>query len=192
MTLPDLSTPGVYAGIGSRSTPADVLSLMGRIATELARLGWVLRSGAAPGADTAFEDSALRGGGRIHLYLPWPGFEGRVSSVRLERPTAKAVEIAATHHPGWRNLLPPARALMGRNSHQILGASCNDPVSFVLCWTPDGATTAAETSAMTGGTGQAIRVASVARIPIYNLQLRDCMSEWERWLDGACGRASRG
>ena len=42
-----------YAGIGSRSTPRPVLLFMGEIAGMLADYGLTLRSGGAPGADTA-------------------------------------------------------------------------------------------------------------------------------------------
>ena len=44
-----------YAGVGSRSTPAEVLHWMESIGRGMARAGMVLRSGAARGADSAFE-----------------------------------------------------------------------------------------------------------------------------------------
>ena len=47
-----------YAGIGSRKTPDDVLAFMQRIAQWLAKRNYILRSGAAQGADTAFENGA--------------------------------------------------------------------------------------------------------------------------------------
>lgn len=47
------------------------------------------------------------------------------------------------------------------------------PVGWVLCWTPDGAAEGIETSRATGGTGQAIRLASAHGIPVYNLARED-------------------
>ena len=47
-----------YAGVGGRETPAHVLNLMTRIAQGLAKVGGILRSGGARGADTAFEAGA--------------------------------------------------------------------------------------------------------------------------------------
>ena len=44
-----------YAGIGSRKTPEDIITLMHRLGVRLAELGFTLHSGAANGADTAFE-----------------------------------------------------------------------------------------------------------------------------------------
>ena len=46
---------GHYAGIGSRETPPQVLEQMRKIGTFLAERHYVLRSGGAKGADTAFE-----------------------------------------------------------------------------------------------------------------------------------------
>src|SRR5438105_13780073 len=97
-----------YAGIGSRSTPTAVLALIEAIAVRLAGEGWVLRTGASPGADQAFYRGALAGGGAVELYLPWPGFEASAwqsaeeSRVRvLERPSAAAYELAAHFYEPW-------------------------------------------------------------------------------------------
>ena len=42
-----------YAGVGSRDTPEHILNIMHHIGAYLATQGWVLRSGAASGADAA-------------------------------------------------------------------------------------------------------------------------------------------
>ena len=44
-----------YAGIGSRSTPSSILSIMTILGKTLAQNGYILRSGGAEGADKAFE-----------------------------------------------------------------------------------------------------------------------------------------
>jgi len=49
-----------YSGIGSRSTPENILHMMGDVAYRLANKGWILRSGGADGADNAFEQGLLR------------------------------------------------------------------------------------------------------------------------------------
>lgn len=150
----------VYAGIGSRGTPPEILSVIGEIAFRLDLVGWTVRSGCAPGADTAFEKAA----NKTELYLPWPKFEGRTADmVRLERPQREAYPIAAKHHPAWSRLSPGARSLHARNVHQILGPDVLNPImtQFVICWTPDGKGG--------GGTGQAIRIAKFYEIPIFDL-----------------------
>lgn len=178
-TYPIPATPHAYLGAGSRESPTDILALMNRIAAALARRGWALRSGAAQGADSAFEAGALSAGGRVGLYLPWRGFEGRTEHVVLHEPTARAWELAPRLHPGWDRMGRGARALHARNAHQVLGASCENPASFVVCWTPDGATSAAETSARTGGAGTAVRIADWARVATYNLRREDHRAMWE-------------
>jgi hypothetical protein len=162
----------VYAGIGSRATPRDVLALMTRIAKRLDECGWTLRSGGADGADAAFADGA----NRKEIYVPWPGFtEDNVT--RLSRPTPRAMEIAAKYHPNWKWLREVYQKLHGRNTHQILGADCETPCAVVICWTPDGST--GVTTAKTGGTGQAIRIAAAHNVPIFNLQRADHRAAWE-------------
>ena len=53
-----MSAKKYYAGIGSRKTPKDICELMTRVARYLYFKGYTLRSGAADGADTAFEIGA--------------------------------------------------------------------------------------------------------------------------------------
>ncbi len=160
----------VYAGVGSRKTPEEVLRLMEKIAARLAALGFTLRSGGAPGADQAFERGARRVGGKVEVFIPWPGFEGYRPGPEVSLYSPQAVSMAAELHPAWKKLSEGARKLMARNCHQVLGASLTNPVEFVICWTPDGAETAAECSLTTGGTGQAIRLASKWGVPVVNLR----------------------
>lgn len=163
-----------YAGIGARATPPDVAAAMQLVAAQLADFGWVLRSGGADGADTAFAIGAGYCGGsidehRYEIFLPWPGFN-RQSSPH-DAPSQRAIEIAERHHPAWTSLTRGVRSLQARNSHQILGADLSSPAEFVLAWTPDGAdNVVAETGSKTGGTGQAIRVAGGAGVPVINLR----------------------
>lgn len=125
-----------------------------------------LRSGAAPGADQAFEFGATLGGGMIETYLPWKGFEGRQEGTVVE-PSKLAMEIAEQYHPNWKALKQGGRKLMARNSYQILGETLSEDTlsDLVVCWTSDGKAS--------GGTGQALRMAADYDIPILNLQRED-------------------
>lgn len=156
-----------YASIGSRETPRDVLQLMKRIAAELYSRGYVLRSGAAPGADTAFEHGhnaacrAANGPIRKEIFLPDRWFND--SSSELHTPSKGAYDIAQSLHPNWKACSAFAKKLHARNTHQILGQDLLTPVSFVVCWTPpDG---------RRSGTDQALRVARAWPEPIgiFNL-----------------------
>lgn len=168
---------GSYAGIGSRATPPDVLELMTSLAVKLASADWVLRTGGAKGADRAFLDGASSG--CTEVYLPWPEYEGNFD-FRLARPSQLAYEIAARHHPAWATCSRAVRALHARNCHQVLGEALNDPASFIVCYTPDGSLTGDSRKA--GGTGQALRVAKTAGVPVFNLQRADHRARVEAWV----------
>lgn len=153
----------VYAGIGSRATPAEALQIMELAGEALALQGWKLRSGHAPGADQSFEDGA---GAKAEAYLPWAGFEKAVpvhAAFIMDRPSEAAFRLAERYHPSWATLTQGARALHARNAHILLGATLRDPAGFVICWTPGGAAT--------GGTGMALRIAEANGVPVFNIWL---------------------
>lgn len=147
-----------YTGVGSRRTPPAVLAQMQRVAAELAREGFVLRSGAAPGADQAFEMGA---DGHKQIFIPWSGFEGRAITDAVYLPSDAARAAAPHFHPAWGKLTRGAQALHARNLHQVLGPDLDAPSEFLICWTPGGR--------VTGGTATAIRVAQKHGVPVYNL-----------------------
>lgn len=157
----------VYTGIGSRRTPEAICWKMCRLAEKLAERGYVLRSGGAEGADEAFECGVATNWQMKEIYLPWPKFNDNPSPLFNLHNQADAAEIAKSLHPAWDRLSLGARKLHTRNVYQVLGADLNSPSRFVVCWTSDGAET--ETSSSTGGTGGAIRLAVLHKIPVVNL-----------------------
>ena len=145
-----------YAGIGSRATPPDVQWVMTDLARRLAARGWGLRSGGARGADLAFEAGAAR-----------------VEIFGVDDVTPAALELAKKHHPAWRRCGIYVRRLMARNAQILLGRRLDDPVRFVVCWTPD------ET---TGGTAHALKIARSREIPVRNLADPEVRARVEEWL----------
>ncbi|WP_240345042.1 hypothetical protein [Novosphingobium sp. THN1] len=167
--------PRLYAGIGARATPPEVLSLMTRAAFALTKHGYVLRSGHAIGADSTFE----RGAGRNpQIFLPAAGWRGSASEFHpgTLRPEVwdRARTIAAAHHPAFAGLSAFVQALHTRNVFQVLGTSLDSPAEFVLCWTADG-----EAS---GGTGEALPIAASHGVPVFNLQRERERAHVERHL----------
>lgn len=146
-----------YAGIGSRKTPVDVQNKMTEIAENLSRLGYVLYSGGAQGADSAFEKGATE---KV-IFLPWDGFNGRRANNLDYVVPPENLELVKRFHPKYDRLSTSAISLMSRNSYQVLGTDLRSPVEFVLCWTEDGKAS--------GGTGQALRIAKHYDIPIFNI-----------------------
>ena len=145
-----------YAGIGSRRTPPEILEQMEALASQLAAAGFVLRSGGAEGADSAFERGCDAVKGPKEIFLPWKGFNGRKESVSL--PNEKAISLASQIHPAWNKCSPGAWKLHARNCQQVLGENLDDPSDFIICWSPGN-----------GGTEQALRVAKIHNIPVFNL-----------------------
>ena len=148
-----------YAGIGSRRTPTPMIAA----ARPSSRRGWL--SGATCSAP-ATRPAPTRRSSAEPTATPRSTCRGRPSRPRSPAPPAtcsrhpspQAVDMAAAHHPAWERLGRGPRSLHARNCHQILGRDLDAPACFVVCWTPDGATTTPGPS--TGGTGQALRIAA--------------------------------
>ena len=142
----------IYAGIGSRKTPKDIIEIMEEIGASLARREWLLRSGGADGADSAFEKGCDVAESNKEIFRsndaePW-AFEEAKKHIPKNRPPFNT----------WK---PYVQGLIARNMMQILGKNGDEPVRLVICWTPatkDG-----------GGTGYALRCALSHDIPVYNL-----------------------
>jgi len=146
----------IYAGIGSRKTPSVILKRMELIGGALNSLGFVLRSGAADGADAAFEKGAKK---KKEIYLPWKGFNNHDSD--LFNVSGEALKIGEKYHPGWASLTSSVRKLIARNGYQVLGEKLDNPADFIICYTQGGKEV--------GGTSQAIRIAKDYDIPVFNI-----------------------
>jgi hypothetical protein len=156
-----------YAGIGSRETPKDVILRMTELGMMFAKMGFTLRSGGAGGADSAFEIGCDKANGLKEIFLPWKGFNKNISP-HYDIPD-KAYIVAQKFHPAWGKLSPAAKKLMARNTQQICGKNLDSPSDFIVCWTNDGCTSSSTRTYKTGGTGQAIDIASNLGIPVINL-----------------------
>jgi hypothetical protein len=156
-----------YTGIGSRQTPEKHCAMFTGIAFVLSQMGYILRSGGADGADTAFENGVSLQGEK-EIYLPWKNFNKNPSP--LYTPLPEAYEIAKRIHPAWHACTRGAKMLHARNVHQVLGQDLKTPSKFVLCWTlhADSA----------GGTRTAIEVAKENNIPVHNFGNDDFEWGW--------------
>ena len=154
----------IYAGIGSRDTPVEILYIMAMIAQQMGKDGWTLRSGHAWGADAAFENGAISVNGKKQIFVPWYGFNhapiDNPDYIR-PKPTPELMEFSSKFHPNWRKCNDAAKLLHMRNACQILGLDGDAPASLVICWTREGKGG--------GGTGQALRIAKAYNIPIFDL-----------------------
>lgn len=162
--------PMYYSGVGSRETPLAAMNLLSALAASLGKKGYILRSGAAEGADSAFEKGCDAVQGKKEIYLPWKGFNQHTTGI-YQLPTDSDHErIASELHPAWSKLSQGAKKLHTRNVAQILGADCETPSLMCVCYTDDGVEHHSKVTYKTGGTGTAIRLASQRGIPVFNLR----------------------
>lgn len=157
-----------YTGVGSRNTPQNILDMMTLMARVLESKGYVLRSGGAKGADSAFEQGVLDRN-NMEIYY-------------AAQASPAAMEIAGKYHPAWNRCSPYAKKLHGRNSFQVLGFDLDKPSEFLVCWTPDGCTQHIGRTIKTGGTGTAISIADAHGVKIINLQRPDHHEKMMAWL----------
>lgn len=153
----------IYAGIGSRSCPQEILDKITFIAEKLGANGWLLRSGGADGADKAFETGCDNVNGQKEIFIPWPGFNG--SKSLLNTPNKDAFILASTIHPAWDNLSHGGKKLHARNCYQVLSSDLLTPANLIICYTLNGKDI--------GGTRTAIVLARKYNIKIINLAIEE-------------------
>lgn len=159
----------IYTGVGSRSTPAEMLNIIQNVASVLGKQGWVLRSGGANGADSAFEAGCDAVQGSKKIYIPWDGFNGRQqdgqSTLTLDQGDRDgAMALVKEVHPAYSMLSRGALALHARNTYQVLGLYLDTPSKFLLCYAP-----VDKYGVPKGGTRTSWVLAQKCGIPCFNL-----------------------
>ncbi|QDP66049.1 MAG: hypothetical protein Unbinned4336contig1000_14 [Prokaryotic dsDNA virus sp.] len=172
--------------IGSRSTPAIVLTKMIEINKWLMKSGVVVRSGAAGGADstvnTAYNESVEAGIPVKHpeVYIPWGGFGSEIRGhihYSVQGYNMNARQIAQQMHPVWERCSHGAKALHTRNVCQILGSELQHPSDVVLYWCRE------KGGEPTGGTATAVRLAKHHNVKCVNM----IHADWSKQLREALG-----
>jgi len=164
-----------YAGIGSRNTPNEILSLLTSLAEQLALKGYILRSGGAKGADSAFEKGCDKVHGNKEIFLPWKNFENNTSSLFINSIIPNdLITIAKEFYPSFDYSSKGVKKIYARNVQQILGEKPNVslPSSFVLCWTD-------RSRIPVAGTMFGITLAESRNIPVFNLYEKNVLQKFE-------------
>lgn len=173
-----------YTGVGSRETPIHILILMVKISIILEAKGYILRSGAAHGADSAF-DVGIQNPLNSEIFIPnktftksMGTFNPKVNYIipkenKILYYDANDLLMSKNLYKRWDKVSnQDVFDLHNRNIFQVLGQNLKTKSKFLICYTKCGSTTYAETHPdRTGGTGTAINVASVYNIPVFNLKL---------------------
>lgn len=166
-----------YAGIGSRRITPKEDVIIKKIAEKLSSK-FILYSGNAEGSDIAFQSGS---NGNCVIMLPWKSFnENMYTGGYIEKcivgDTVEGRASIDKYHPRPSVLSRGAKALMGRNYHQIHGYGDHKMVKLVVCCAdPDG-------NGVKGGTGQAVRMAQDLGIPVVNIRVEN----WSEKLKEIC------
>ena len=150
-----------YSGIGHRNTPENVRNMMTNIGSQLAQMGFILRSGNAIGADQAWEEQVTRKMKEIFIVerkysCPF----GIIADVTQEQ-----WDFVVSHYHGGMRAFSKQSAyvqyLFLRNLNILCGKDLDDKVDFVAYWH--------EGEHCNGGTGHTISMAKTLEIPCFNI-----------------------
>jgi hypothetical protein len=163
-----------YAAVGSRETPENVLETVLDVTKRFAVDDLLMRSGGAEGFDQIAEIGCNLGYGKKEIFLPEKNHNNNKSE--FYEISDKAYDIASKVHPAWYKLNDFSKKLIARNTYQVLGYHCDDPVDFIFCWTKDGK--------KLGGTAQALRLADLFNIRVFNMgNSKFDLAEMYRYVD---------
>ena len=160
-----------YAGIGSRDITSSEESRISKISSYLHSIGYILYSGNAEGSDFAFQKSCQLG----VSFLPWPGFNKHLASpvIHCSDISKDAYDSVDKFHPNPFSLSSGARKMMARNYQQVFGIGNLPRVSFVVFCANE------KNGIVSGGTGQAVRIARSVGIECVNVRGND----WRTFLE---------
>ena len=171
-----------YTGVGSRELPRYILRFLTDVAEVMAKKGYILRSGAAEGADTAFEKGCDSVSGAKEIWLPWNGFQGnyvegddyRGKEYHVPDPLSFLIASSCLKRkviPYFHKMKIGAQKLHGRNYYQVYGyGEYTSRVCLYAC--PED-----KHGEPTGGTRTAVKLAQSEGIPCYNLMYADQRKE---------------
>lgn len=158
-----------YTGVGSRDITPDETTLITAIGKKMATLGYKLRSGAADGADTAFELGCLETSLDREIYVPWNGFNKRFCGIYIKEPSdnqfATARKFLVNNHilPWFDNMNMLSQLFHVRNYYQVVGFS--GVRSRVCVYAAN-----ENRGEPVGGTRTAVMVSRHFGIPTFNLR----------------------
>lgn len=184
--------------IGSRDTPLPAQDAITDFAAAVQHNHGVVRSGGAPGADSACERGITDPHAK-QIFLPYSNFNGVSAGVGVyvldqlhSRHQRVAQEIASRFHPNWEAVLKKSTSvkMMTRNVFQILGPELKSPSDIVVMWAKGTRVSIAKKDhqnrifEVPGGTGLAVRLAHHLEIPILHVDLPEHQTIIEAYRQG--------
>ncbi len=183
-----------WTGVGSRETPPDILLMMEFIGKLLTDLGYVMRSGGAEGADTAFYAGCKKSDkfyeATPEVFLSWDGMtaygkkwyhdpkEGYLDAHRYDTWQA-ANAIALETRGSWERCGWGGQQHHTRNVFQVIGTDLASPSNFLICW----AQPVGKKGYVRGGTATAVKLAIQKHIEVFNLYHAEHYNRMVDFLD---------
>ena len=159
-----------FSAVGKITTPPTVKD---RIVEELKKyvtFGYILRSGGAKGADTIFAQTYMEMGGKVEIYLPWNGYNGKflghdyINQNCCIMVTPEAFNIAYELDEKWNERTEATKVLDARNVHIYCGFKIGkEPLSDFVVYFDD------HPENKDSGTQRGLKVADKFKIPKINL-----------------------
>ncbi|PSV00914.1 hypothetical protein [Photobacterium kishitanii] len=184
-----------FTGVGSQKTPVKFKSLMAAITYCCSKIGIMLRSGGAKGADLFFESGIPQSDYEyseiIHTDQNMSKRSYRTFKIKDSLAKMEAMDFIQKNsiHENWENIINNSGAIFSvgahiRNIFQVVGLNIFTPKlsKFLICYTPDGASTLETVSESTGGTRTAIRTAITHGIPVFNLANKEHLTRIHAWV----------
>jgi hypothetical protein len=165
-----------YTGIGLDLPSDDLLPRITYAAYEARKKGFILRTSLSDGAWVPFWIGS--------------GYGKFMDRIRIKEATALALNMAKSYiaqinRNKWDYFDQHQKNLHALDIMLLFGPQCNHPSKFLLCWTPNGAESAAHCTGLNGVTGYVgflIQVARVNKIPVINLQRKDWKTKLKKVL----------
>ena len=182
--------------VGSRETPDLVVDYMFRTGRAMCDLGYRGRSGAAPGADTAFWKGAQASKRYDEVgfdnFLPnsWmfnnekfgfikPDPANRIyDASTFDDNYEQAQEYAFKARGSFEGLKQGGIQLHTRNAYQVLGRGLNRPSRGLICW----AIPVGRQGKVKGGTNTAVQIALSEGVEVINLYHDHALRRIEAFL----------
>lgn len=173
-----------YTAVGSRETPIEICNLMTKIASELeqnsnnSKFNYILRSGRAIGADSAFEKGIKNPKNKCIYTIKNFDF----SPENYEMCKSEILSILDSNL-NFDNYGKNAQILILRDVNQVLGSIKTELVKskFLICWTKHLNYYIKPPNAC-GGTRFAVRIALKHGIPVFNLLKKEDRERIEKFL----------
>lgn len=175
-----LNKPGATFGIttfnNGEALPDNIMEQILAICKTLFSRGYAITSNGSNRDEVLCKISELEGA-KIATYLPFKKFNEDIKFPLISKPTETAYGIAASVRKNFFELKPVVRCLIATDIHTMLGVECNDPLKFLIVYTPEGSESLSKNSdwKQMGYTTLKIRVASESNIPVFNLKNPDAI-----------------